>query len=83
MTYHIDKPVNWRSIEKAEAALQLYYQSFPCRSAAVQREAERMIRELRASPQPNGTAPRLNDGEEYEHPRTGEAMLDGMTHPGL
>jgi hypothetical protein len=35
------------------------------------------------APAPPRSARRLNDGEDYEDWRTGEPMLDGMTHPGL
>jgi hypothetical protein len=86
MSWHaIEKPVNWSGIAKAEADLQRYYASFPCRSAAVQREAERMIAELRANPpRPNETPPRLNDGEEYELERFPfETFVDGMRSPGV
>jgi hypothetical protein len=84
MTYRIEKPINWASLQKAEAELQRYYQSFPCRSAAVRRETERMLEELRARPlpPPQPVPSRLRLGE-YEHPDTGAAMLDGLLHPGL
>jgi hypothetical protein len=84
MTWRIDKPVNWAGLAKAEAELQRYYASFPCRSAAVQREAERMIAEMRANPpRLNGAAPRLNDGWEYELERFPfETFVDGMRSAG-
>jgi hypothetical protein len=81
MRWHaISKAVNRRSIAKREAALQSYWRSFPARSAAVMREVEAMIAEMRAHPP---GPPRSVPLGEYEHPHTGQAMLDGMTHPGL
>jgi hypothetical protein len=84
MTWHaIEKPVAWRSIEKAEAALRRFHDSFPARTRAVKRYVDEMIAELRANPPgPPRSVPRLKLGE-YEHPDTGEAMLDGLPHPGL
>ena len=85
MTWHaIEKAVNWRSIEKAEAALQRRHDAFLTWSrVALASATEEILREMRAAPRPNGTAPRLNFGEDYEDWRTGEPMLDGMHHPGL
>jgi hypothetical protein len=76
--------MSWRyTIAKGEAALRAYYASFPLRSLAVKREAERIIAELRANPPgPPRSAP-INDGEDYElESRPGEAMRNGMLSPG-
>jgi hypothetical protein len=65
-----------------QEALRRYHESFPARTCNVMREAARQIEELRALPPPRPAPRRLRLGE-YEHPETGEAMLDGMQHPGL
>jgi hypothetical protein len=84
MTYPIEKAVSARTTAKAEAALQNYYSSFPARSRAVRCAVEQMLAEMRANPQPPlRTAPRLNDGEEYELERFPfETFVDGMFSPG-
>jgi hypothetical protein len=76
--------MSWRyTIAKSEAALRAFHATFPLRSAAVRRETERMIAEMRASPRPNRTAPRLNDGWEYELERFPfETFVDGMRSAG-
>ena len=77
--------MSWRaSIAKAEAALRRYHDSFVWRSLAV----ERFVNELIASGrilEPKFPAPNRRGDEafEFEDPRTGEALLDGLVHPGL
>jgi hypothetical protein len=74
--------MSWRyTISKQEAALREYHASFPWRSAAVRRFTDELIAKWRANP-PGSPRPASPLGE-YEHPRTGEAMLDGLKHPGL
>jgi hypothetical protein len=72
----------WSSADK-EAALARFHASFPARSRAVMREAERQIEELRATAPPRCPAPRLNDGWEYELERFPfETFVDGVRSAG-
>ncbi len=72
------------TIAKLERELREYHASFVWRAIGVRRFTAELLEQWRKDPPgPPRPAPRLNDGEDYEHPRTGEAMLDGMRHPAL
>jgi hypothetical protein len=76
--------MSWRyTIAKGEAALQIYYQSFPARARAVNRYVDELIEQWRAHPPlPPRSAHPLNENEDYVDERTGDVMRNGLRSPG-
>jgi hypothetical protein len=69
---------------RACAKLRRYYDSFPWRALAVSRFVDDLLASGKLRPTVPAPRPRrLTDADEYEHPRTGEAMLGDLPHPGL
>jgi hypothetical protein len=77
---------NWRAtIARRELELRQFHDSFRWRSFAVAQLVDEWIATGKLRRQPEYPAPhrRRDESGEYEHPATGEPMLDGLPHPGL